>query len=72
MLAAMENMTMVYETKVKPKPQSVPFGIALLGCFKSPDMLAPLRDCQRFISHLYRETYANMPPVAGNKTPNRS
>ena len=44
MVAAMERMTIKYATKVSSSPYSVPFGIALLGCFRSPDMLAPLAD----------------------------
>jgi hypothetical protein len=34
-VAAMAKMTEVYETKVKARAHKVPFGIALLGCFKS-------------------------------------
>lgn len=40
--AAIARITTEYATKVKAKPYSVPLGMALLGCFKSPDMLAPL------------------------------
>jgi hypothetical protein len=42
MVAAMARMTKVYEMKVSARPLSVPFGMALDGCFKSPDILAPL------------------------------
>jgi len=42
MLPAMAKITIVYEIKVNSKPDRVPLGIALLGCFRSPDMLAPL------------------------------
>jgi hypothetical protein len=33
---------MAYEKKVNARPYNVPLGIALLGCFRSPDILAPL------------------------------
>lgn len=42
MVAAIDRMTMTYKTNVKANPLKVPLGIALLGCFRSPDMLAPL------------------------------
>jgi mRNA-degrading endonuclease toxin of MazEF toxin-antitoxin module len=41
-VAAIARMTRVYETKVRASPLKVPFGIALLGCLRSPDILAPL------------------------------
>lgn len=40
--AAIASTTSVYTTNVKASPESVPFGIDLLGFFKSPDMLEPL------------------------------
>lgn len=39
----MERITTVYVTNVRSIPDNVPFGIDLLGFFKSPDILAPLR-----------------------------
>lgn len=42
MVAAIAKITSVYRINVKAKPESVPFGIDLLGFFKSPDMLEPL------------------------------
>jgi len=40
--AAIDMITIVYKAKVRTKPYNVPFGIALLGCLRSPDILAPL------------------------------
>lgn len=42
MEAAKASITAVYAAKVSPSPLKVPFGIALLGYRRSPDMLAPL------------------------------
>lgn len=36
---ANDSITSVYETNVKARAHKVPFGIALLGCFKSIDLL---------------------------------
>lgn len=66
---AIARMTNPYVMNVKARPERVPLGIALLGCFRSPDILAPLpmkkvsdttrleemrRLTQRF--HLWQET----------------
>ena len=40
----MARITIVYVMNVRAKPDKVPFGIALLGFLRSPDMLAPLVD----------------------------
>jgi hypothetical protein len=53
-VAAMAKMTVIYIKNVRPIPANVPRGIETLGFFRSPDMLAP----------------ANIPAVAGKKTPN--
>jgi hypothetical protein len=72
-VAAIANITRVYKTKVKASPYKVPFGIDLLGFFKSPDMLAPLPYVSIIPSGLQqRIAYAKIPPVAGNKIPKRS
>lgn len=68
----MAKITTVYDIKVSPRPYKVPFGIALLGCFRSPDMLAPLERHQDRIVDGGRLTYAKMPPVAGKRMPNMS
>jgi hypothetical protein len=39
---AIARITNPYVMNVKARPDRVPLGIALLGCFRSPDMLAPL------------------------------
>lgn len=74
--AAIASTTSVYTTNVKASPESVPFGIDLLGFFKSPDMLEPLFASQLLVTILpsfsLGVTYANMPPVAGNRIPKRS
>lgn len=41
-LAAIERITIVYVMNVKTNPDRVPFGIDLLGFFRSPDIEAPL------------------------------
>lgn len=40
--AAIARMTNVYVMKVRARPPRVPLGMASLGFFRSPDMLAPL------------------------------
>ena len=42
MEAAIASITTVYAKNVRASPPRVPFGIALLGYWRSPDMLAPL------------------------------
>lgn len=39
---AIARMTNPYVMNVKARPDNVPLGIALLGCLRSPDILAPL------------------------------
>lgn len=43
-LAAIPKITTVYVQKVRERPERVPFGMDLLGSFRSPDILAPLND----------------------------
>ena len=70
---AIEKMTSEYRTKVVERPLRVPVGMDLLGVLRSPDILAPANiPTQLICKHKGNRGLKHLPPVAGNKIPNKS
>jgi hypothetical protein len=62
--AAIDTMTTKYTIKVANMAQSVPFGMVVLGFFKSPDMDAPAKMPDVALAHISKledkSTYINL------------
>lgn len=78
-LAAMDNITIKYTMKVVKVAHRVPFGMALLGDFKSPESEAPARMpavaliCVSNPTRVFQQGYWQRGEgTHGNKMPNNS